>query len=163
MKQGINLADRLIEFSMFDPAVPASASPRYVNLRGMLSFMVVITGQNTTGPTPPAVTLNQAQDVSGTNAKALAFTSYKSNTSPATNSVFTNSTASNNTFTPTNTANAVFKYEIPVDPRSLDFTNGFNYVNVGLTNATNCTVEVHALAEHSYLGRSDDLPNVAVN
>ena len=139
--QGIFLPDVFQPVNGLGPQVPSTSATDIINLANVLAIEVVIYGLNTaSGVTGSAITLNQAQDVSNTNGKALAFTTYYSCVDPLNSSVFALQTAVSNTFTMATTASRNLIYRIPVDPSTLDFTNGFHCLSVLLATAVNCTV-----------------------
>jgi hypothetical protein len=140
---GKTLPDDLDHRWAYGPATPSSAAPDYISLKNVMACEVVIMGLNASGVTGSAVTINQAKAVAGTNAKALGFTKYFSQTDPVNTAAFTAATAASNTFTTTNTNSAQFVYRIPVDPATLDVNNGFDCIQVGLANAVNATITAH--------------------
>lgn len=140
---GKNLSDQIQHVHAFGPAVPSSASPRWISLKNVDAIEVVIQVLNATTVTGSAVTLSQATAVAGTSAKTLAFTTYYSNVDPSANANTTKQTASSNTFTTLTTNSATAIYRIPIDPATLDVNNGFDCVRVALANATAATVSAH--------------------
>jgi hypothetical protein len=159
---GRNLPDSLVTFQSFGPVSPATAAPRYVNVKDADAVAFVVTILNTTGVTPGAITLTQAKEANGATNAALGYTTYYSNTDPANTSVLTKQTAASNTFTPVNTANAALTYVIPVDPQTLDTANSYTYVRASLANATNAVTSVVALVRPKYAGKANSNPNFAV-
>jgi hypothetical protein len=151
---GGQLADKLDVVHAFGPATPSSASPDWISLKSARSFEVVVIGLNGTTVTGSAVALSQATLVNGANAKTLPFTSYFSNTDPVNSSVLSSATAASNTFTTVNTNSLTFEYRIPIDPSTLDTTNGFDCVRVTLGNGANTSVCAFYLVEPAYGGKA---------
>jgi hypothetical protein len=94
-----------------------------------------------------AVTLLQATAVAGTNAKALALTTYYDD--KTTTGTLARKTATSNTF---NLDAANKQYVIDVDARQLDVANGFNCVAVHIASpGTNA--DLYAVQADLYGGR----------
>jgi hypothetical protein len=160
---GKNLPDRINIVHGLGPVTPSSSTPDYISLKDVKSVEAVITVLNGSGVTGSAITLLQAKAVAGTNATALAFTKYYSNTDPANSSVLTAANATSNTFTTINTNSLTAIYRIPIDPASLDRANSFDCVRVGTANAVNTTVTVHYVIEPAYGGNAATSPNHVVD
>jgi hypothetical protein len=163
MTGGISLPDKIHVVHGLGPVAPSSSTPDYVSLKDVKSVEVVITGLNGATVTGSAITLLQAKAVAGTNAKALAFTTYYANTDPVNSAVMTAATASSNTFTTVNTNAVTFLYRIPVDPATLDSANGFDCLRAATANAVNSTITVHYILEPKYGGNAATMPNVVVD
>jgi hypothetical protein len=163
MTGGKNLPDQVAVIHGLGPVVPASSTPDYISLKDARSVEAVITVLNGATVTGSAITLLQAQAVAATNAKALAFTKYYYNVDPVNSSVYTAANAASNTFTTVNTNAVTAIYRIPIDPSSLDRTNGFDCLRVGTANATNATLTVHYLVKPAYAGKAEAMPNQVVD
>lgn len=108
-----------------------------------------------------AVTLTQAQDVSATGAKALAFTKQWANEGLTTDT-FTETTVSSNTFNHAATASNL--YVIEIDARELDVDNGFDCFKVGVAaqaGAATLLSILYILSEPRY--EQDSLPSAIVD
>jgi hypothetical protein len=160
MTGGINLPDQIQHVWAYGPGTPTAAAPDHISLKNVKAVEIVIQGVNASGVTGSAVTVNQAQAVAGTNAKALAFTTYFSMTDPANSANYTKATAASNTFTTTNTNSAQFVYRIAVDPATLDSTNGFDCLAVALANAVNSTITAHYNVVNKYGGNAVTMASV---
>jgi hypothetical protein len=149
---GLALSEKIHFVQGLAPIVPSSSTPARVNLKDVEACEVVIQVTNATTVTGSAITLQQSKSSSGTDEKALAFTTYFTNLTSGSQAVFVRATASNNTFTTltTNSANAI--YRIPVNPASLDIAGGFTFLRAGTANATAATVSVYYLLKMSYGG-----------
>jgi hypothetical protein len=157
---GKNLPEQIQHVHAYGPTTPSTAVPDYISLKHVDAVEVVVQVLNASTVTGSAITLNQAQAVAATNAKALAFTTYYSCADPANTAVFTKATAASNTFTTANTNTATLIYRIPVDPSSLDRTNGFDCLQVGLANAVNATVVAHYNVVNKYGGNAATVASV---
>lgn len=123
---------------------PSSSTPTRVNLARFHHVMVLIDVLNGTTVTGSAITLKQAQDASGTNEKALAFSRVWQNTDVAAGETLTQTNVSSNTFTTDTTNSKKLQYIIEVNAEELDANNStpFNYFRVGTGDAANTTVNV---------------------
>lgn len=134
----------------FFAAAPSGASPGWVSLSNYNAVQIMLAWKNAaSGATGTAVTVNQGKSSSGANSKALAIdTVWVSN--DTTNSVALTQTAvTNNTFTTDNTASHTGVAFLEIRADRLDVANGFNYLQVGLGNATNSTVHaVYTLGQY---------------
>src|SRR5262245_48737120 len=111
------------------PVTPAGTTPDYVSLKGCTRCCVLISVRNATTVTGSAITLLQAQDVSGANNKALAFTTaYRClNTGTGgTTDAFAAFAVSGNTFTTDSTNSQEHLYAIEVQNTDLDVANNFD-------------------------------------
>jgi|SRR5215471_19047017 len=122
------------------PAVPSGAATRRVTLKACERATVVLQCNNATTVTGSAVTLQQAQDVSGTNEKALALTRAYVLLDAAAGDALVPLAVSNNTFTTDATNSKQLLYVIEVLDGDLDVANGFKTFRVGLGAGTAVTV-----------------------
>lgn len=107
----------------------AANTQKYASLKNYgRAFVLIQTGAWAGGTA--AVTLNQATDVSGTSAKALAFTRMWVNTGAAPDT-FTKTTVSSNTF---NLDTANLTYVIEIVASDLDTGNGFDCFSVAVAS-----------------------------
>lgn len=141
MAVGTRLVDRGAIATMLGGIVPSSTTLPYYSLKNYHHVAIVISVANTTGVTGSAIALQQATDVSGTSAKALAFTTAFRNLDNAT-AALTQFTVSSNTFTTASTSSKTLTYVIEIDSTQLDTANGFDCFNVTCGNAVNATVSV---------------------
>lgn len=146
----------------FGSAVPSSAAPAFISLKNAHSVTVLIHCTNTTDVTGSAVTLQQAQAVAGTNAKALAFEeAWVAN--PANSNNYAKVAVASNTFTTATNASVAIAYQIPVDPATLDSANGFDCLRVALANAVNTTVTAYYVVQPKYGGNEANRPSLIVD
>jgi len=134
-------------------------------MKGFDHMAVLISYLNTTTVTGSAITLNQAQNVSGLNTKALAFTKYWSVIPDTTSVLPIAQTASANTFTTDTTNSTHGWYLIEIDSFTLDQPNLFTCVQVGIGNATAATIDAWYLMGISprYNGGWDSISNPLIN
>jgi len=137
---GSTLADNVDSVLGLLTTAPSSSTPKYISLKNADLVEIEIWVKNGTTVTGSAITLKQATAVAGTSEKALAFTTYYSNTDANANSVMTKSTAASNTFTTDNTNSKQLLYKIPVRPAMLDSDGGFDCIRAGTGDAANTTV-----------------------
>lgn len=142
MPSGTRVIDKLCSVEAFDAAVPESATPLWVSLKGYDHVQVLIRYKNATTVTGAAITLQQATAVAGTSAKALAFTTMFSAVNS--NSTFgaIQNVVTSNTFTMDGTNSQSGFYIVEVDAITLDLANGFDCFQVAIGNATAQTVSV---------------------
>jgi hypothetical protein len=109
----------------------ATLSEDTVSLKGYGHLDIEISLGNIAGTT--AVTVKQAQDVSETGEKALAFTyMWKNGTTAVTSNTFNLTNADDNA-----------KVIIPIEPSMLDLANGFDCVRLDMTDPSAACL-VHA-------------------
>lgn len=133
------------------PITPSSSTPDYVSLKNYGHFTAVITIDNGATVTGSAITLKQAQDVAGTNEKALAFTVVGANTDTGAGDALTETAVTSNTFTTDTTNNKNLMYVLEVDPAELDLANNFDCIRVGTGDAVNAVTNVlYYLTEARY-------------
>lgn len=125
----------------FHAAVPSSAAPKWVSLRGYTHAQIVVSFLNATTVTGAAITLNQATAVAGTSSKTLAFTVLWANLADASSETLTQTTVTGNSYTLPSTNSISGFILIEVDADTLDLVNGFNSIQVGIGNATAQTIE----------------------
>jgi hypothetical protein len=165
MASGTRNVDHFAFVHAFKEAVPAAATPTYVSMKGYDHVTVLIPFANATGVTGAAITLNQAQNVAGLNAKPLPFTTMFAVANDAANVIPVQTAVAANTFTTSNTASVNGWYAIEVDAITMDLQNGFTSLSVGIGNGTACTIGAWYLmgAWPRYAGGFDSLANPLVN
>ena len=127
------------------PVAPSSSTPDFVSLKGCNRCTILIPVKNGSTVTGSAISVTQAQDVSNTGGKTLAFsTAYRAlNTGPSGNTdVLSSFTVSSNTFTTDSTNTFDNLYAIEVNETDLDVNNGFDCIRVNTGNAVNATLSV---------------------
>jgi hypothetical protein len=147
---GFSFNARLIEqLGMVDamgPVVPASANPVWVSLKRFDRVCVLIFVKNGVTVTGAAIALQQAQNVSGLNAKPLNFSqaSRKLAVGPggAGADVWTQFAVTGNTFTTDNTNSVEDLYAIEIGETDLDINNGFRDLRVTVGNGVATTIGV---------------------
>jgi hypothetical protein len=134
----------------------AAGTDEYVNMKAFEKVCFIIQTGAWAGGTA-AVTLVQAKDVAGTDAKALAFTKMYTNDGATTTDTLTETTVANNTFN-LDAVNAL--YVIEVNSAQLDVDNGFDCVNLHVASpgANNDLYSAIALC---YGARYEDLTGVS--
>jgi hypothetical protein len=132
MTAGTRLVDRYKFVNGFGPALPSTSSTNYVDLDDYNHATVLINAENATTVTGSAITLTQAQDVSGTGAKALAFSVYFYNLDTVASDTLVQGAASGNTFTTSAVNSKSAQYFIEINAADLDINNGFSTVKVNL-------------------------------
>lgn len=158
---GATIADHEDNLLAYGPAVPASAAPKYCNLKNADNLEVVVEGLNgAAGVTGSAITLTQATNSSGSNAKALSFAVHYAAEDASNTTVPVQVATVNSTFTTTNTASKAYVYRIPVRPAMLDVNGGFCYLGVGVANAANTTLKVSVRVLQKYNGAATNNPNL---
>ncbi len=155
------LVDKGTAILVLAPRVANAPTTQYVSLKGYDRATFVIQTRNTTSVTANTFSLSQATAVSGTNAKALNFTSYLRSEgvsgSDTATGVVTVATTNSNAFTGATTNNSNNLYLIEVQRDQLDLANDFDCVGVSVAGAAaNSTTSVLAvLHEPSY----NEVPN----
>lgn len=127
------------------PVAPSTSTPDFVSMKGCNRCLILIPVKNGTTVTGSAISITQAQDVSNTAGKALAFTTaYRAvNTGPSGNTdVLSSFTVSSNTFTTEATNSFDDLYCIEVNETDLDINNGFDCIRCNTGNSTNATLAV---------------------
>ena len=142
MASGTRMVDKLKVVPAFFAAVPTSAAPTYVSMKGYNNLTIVLHWKNgATTSTGTAVTVNQAKFVNGNGAKAVGFDTAWVSNDTANSVALTQLAVASNTFTTDNTASGLGIAQIEVRADRMDLANGFTALSVGLANATNSTVE----------------------
>ena len=114
----------------------------YVSLKNYRRCTMILSVDNATTVTGGAITLLQATDVSGTSAKALAFTKMWANTDVAAGEALTETAVTNNTFTTSTTDNKNLLYVIEVTSEMLDVAGGFDCVRIDSASMANAVGSV---------------------
>lgn len=135
-----NLVDIIEGFPAVDLQSGASNGD-YISLKNAQKVAVVfISGVGTNGD-DPTLTLQQAQDVSGTGVKDLDFTTlYKKQaaTSLAGTAAWTEVTqAAANTYTNTDAAEQALIWVVEIDPGELDVANNFDCIRATVADVGN--------------------------
>lgn len=141
MASGTRLVDKYKIVPAFFAAVPSSASPTYVSMKGYNNLTIVLHWKNATGVTGSAITVNQAKFVNGNGAKAVGFDVAWVANDTANSVALTQLAVASNTFTTDSTSNGIGIAQIEIRADRMDLANGFTALQVGLANATNATVE----------------------
>lgn len=134
--------------NLVGPVAPSSTTPDFISMKGCSRVCLIVPVRNTTTVTGSAITLTQAQDVSNTNGKALAFaTAYRCLNAGAggNTDVLSSFTVSSNTFTTDNTNSTENLYVIEIQATDLDTTNNFDCIRPNVGNSTNATLSVIAV------------------
>lgn len=165
MATGTRLVDNNAFVHAFKEAVPSSAAPTYISMRGYDHVTVLISYKNATTVTGAAITLNQATAVAGTSAKTLAFTTMFAVVDDGSNVIPTQTAVVSNTFTTDNTNSKNGWYIIEVDAVTLDQANSFDCLQVGIGNATAATIGAWYIMGNfpRYAGGYDSLVNPLVD
>jgi len=116
----------------------------WVSMKYYRRLVIIADALSTGTVSGGVVTLNQAQDVAATGAKALGFTRMKRSLDLTTAQteiaqVLTETAVVSNTFTIASTTSKRTRYVIEVDSDSLDVAGGFDcvrFVSTALVNAT---------------------------
>jgi hypothetical protein len=140
MATGTRLIDTIAFVHAFKEAVPSSAVPTYVSMKGYDHVGILISFKNATTVTGSAITLNQATAVSGAGAKSLAFTVAWSVVDDSTTVLPVRLAVSASTFTTDATNSKNGWYFIDVDAWTLDTANLYTSIQVGIGNATAATI-----------------------
>ncbi len=133
------------------PPVALTGTAQYVNMGKYSHLSIVLTVNNGAAPTGSDVSLLQAQDVSGTGAKALAFTRVFRALDVANadetleNDVLEEVTVASDTFATDATANQAGMYVIEIEAADLDVNEGFT--SVQLVNANGADIVLSANAQ----------------
>lgn len=133
--------------------VPSTSVPDYVSLKGYRRCGIIIQAINATTVTGSAISLLQATDVSGTGAKALAFTRAWRNIDTGAADALAEFAVTSNTFTTNSTNSKALLYYIDVEEGQLDVAGGFDCIRAVTGNATAATLTVlYALYPSMYGG-----------
>ena len=127
------------------PVAPSASTPDFVTMKGAPRLTILIPVKNGATVTGSAISLTQAQDVSNTGGKTLAFTTaYRAlNTGPGGNTdVLASFAVAANTFTTDATNTTDNLYAIEVLETDLDINNGFDCVRCNTGNSVNATLAV---------------------
>lgn len=124
----------LVEEMQIVPAIipvdfsSAANNGDWVSLKNYSRCTVVLFKAAGTAGDDPVITLRQAQDVSGTGAKALNFTrvDYKRGTMTSVGTFSTATQAAANTYTDDTSAEAQGLFVVEVESEDLDVNNGFD-------------------------------------
>jgi hypothetical protein len=138
---GTRFVDKSKFLVAFHAAVPSSAAPKWISLKGYNHVTVIVSFNNATTVTGTAVTLQQATAVAGTSAKALAFSTVWVCAADASSAVLVQTAVVSNTFTTAAVNSTSGYYIIEVDADTLDLANLFDCFQVALGNATAATIE----------------------
>jgi hypothetical protein len=107
---------------------------QWVNMRYLHKLLAVLYKAGGTAGDDPVFTLKQATSNSGTGAKALNFTRYRTKVGAALASLTVQTVttqSAGNTCTPTSAANPGI-IAVEVNPTDLDLANGFNFVQLSI-------------------------------
>ena len=117
--------------------VALTADGDFVSLKNHARLTIIISIDNGSTVTGTAVTVDQAQDVSATGVKELAFTKMWAITDVAASATLTETAVPSNTFTTSTTNAKNLLYVIEIDAADLDTDNNFDCVRVGCASAAN--------------------------
>lgn len=163
MSAGTRLIDRYKFVNGFGPALPSTSVSSYVNLAEYNHLTILLDVENATTVTGSAITLTQAQDVSGTAAKALAFAVYFYNLDTVASDTILQGAAASNTFTTTAVNSKSGQYFIEINAADLDINNGFTTVKVNLATGVATTIGVDFLLSGArYGGNFAQFPSALV-
>lgn len=143
MPTGTRFVDRIAFVHAFKEAVPSSANPTSVSLKGYDHVSVLVSFKNATKVTGSAIGLQQATAVSGANAKTLAFTQVFARVDDSVSCLLTATPAVFNSFTTDATNSKNGFYLIEVDAAMLDNANAFDCMQVTIGNAVAATIGAH--------------------
>lgn len=166
MGSGLRLVDNRKLIVGFPAAVPSTSTSSFISLKNYNASSILIAVNNATTVTGSAISLTQATNVSGANAKALAFTKVFANLDTGASDLLVETVVSGNTFTTLLTNSKSALYVIEVSPSSLDIQNNFTSIRVALATGAACTISViYALGGRSprYFGSVTDLPTALID
>lgn len=134
----MHLNSLLAETAQIVPAIipvdlsTAANNGDWVSLKNFDRCTIVVFKAAGTAGDDPVITLRQAQDVSGTGAKALNFTrvDYKTGTLTAVGAYTTATQAAANTYTDAASAEVQGLFLVEVQSENLDTNNGFDCLQV---------------------------------
>jgi hypothetical protein len=126
------------------PVVPSAAVANWASLKNFERCCVLLFVKNAATVTGAAIALQQAQNVSGLNAKTLNFaTAYrKLNTGAGGTDVWSSFAVVSNTFTTDATNAQDHLYAIEVQETDLDVNNGFRDIRATIGNGVATTIGV---------------------
>ncbi|HUE15615.1 MAG TPA: hypothetical protein VMR25_15720 [Planctomycetaceae bacterium] len=129
--------------SALHPAVPSSAVPKWVCMKGYNHLTVIIDFLNTTTVTGSAIGLAQATAVAGTGTKTLGFVKMWALVDDGSSNIITETAVVANTFTTSAVNSKSGFYIIEVDANTLDIANKFTSIQATVGNATAATIGVY--------------------
>jgi hypothetical protein len=135
------------------PLIPTGAGTAWVSLKLYNKVTVLISALNGTTVTPATVSLSQAQNVSGLNAKALPFTNVRANLDTSVNDTLVDTPVVSNTFSLGAVNLKQMIYEITIDETMLDINGFFRCLHVNIGAATAQTVSVLYVLWPAKVGR----------
>lgn len=143
----------------FAPAACTSVAGDYVSLKKYGRVAIVIQLDVTIGTGSGALTLTQAKDVSGTDAKALAFDKIYVNSDIAASDTLVETAVVDNTVD-IGGATKKMVYVVEVDARQLDIENGFTAVRANIATISNANVSIaYLMFNGRYFGEVDNQPS----
>lgn len=122
--------------------VPSSSTPTRVSMKNFERAAIIVMVKNATTVTGSAITLKQAQDVAGTNEKALSFSKAWRQLDVAAGDALSEFAVSSDTFTTLTTDSKNALYVMEVKAEDLDVNGGFDCIRAGTGNATAATISV---------------------
>ena len=149
---GTRLVDRYKFANGFGPALPSTSATNYVNLAEYNHVTIILDVENATTVTGSAITLSQAQDVSGTGVKALNFATYFQNLDTVASDTITQQSAASNTFTTLSTNSKSAQYIIEINAADLDINNGFTTLKVNLATGVATSISVDFILSGARFG-----------
>jgi hypothetical protein len=159
---------RLVDIYKVEALLVASAgntTTLWVDMALHSHVTMIVIANNSTSVTGAAITVNQAQDTSGTGSKALAYNNYFSCTGgfaaqTAASDTWTQTTGVSGTFTTATTASKILAYMIEIQDTDLDLANGFKAVELAIASgAANTTFTVLAICYPRYGGNFANNPS----
>lgn len=161
---GTRLVEQVAFVDGLSNTTPNSSVPRYVSLKNFNHLTIVILAKNATTVTGSAITLKQAQDVSGTGEKALALPVAWRDLDTAAADAVAEFAPSSDTFTTDATNGKNLLYVLEVDAADLDVNGGFDCVRLGVGNATATTITaLYILSGARYMGAPANNPSAIVD
>ncbi len=137
--------------SALAPITPASSVPAFVSLENYRKLAVVITVDNGTDVTGSAISLIQAKDAEGADAKALSFDTVFANIDTDSGDTLVKTEVESDTFTTDATADANLLYVIGIDVADLDVNEDFTHVRLVTADGANMALSaVYQLYEGRY-------------
>jgi predicted outer membrane repeat protein len=134
--------------NLFGAAAPSSSTAERFSMKGFERAAIIIC-QNKSAGNGSAISMNQSTDVSGSGAKALAFTkafrSLANGNQAAPVNTWASFTVSANTFTTDATNSVRDMYMIDVKREDLDFKNDFDCVELVIGNAASNVIQAIAI------------------
>lgn len=164
---GVRLVDRY-KLEFLQSGVPSSFTSLWIdmNLYSHVTFLIGVSNPGS-GITTSAVTVKQAQDVSGTATKALAYNNYFAGTGgyaaqTAASDVLTQVTGVAGTFNTAVTVSKNFLYVIEVQDTDLDLTNSFDTIQLNIATGGGSVFTVSALCYPRYGGNFAQNPSALI-